>query len=91
MLEIDFLNPADKFLKRLPKKQKKQIVQKVLSLTIHPTPNDSKILKGFPGYLRVDVGEYRVIYRFSQVLLTIVIVGKRNDDEVYRKFKRIFS
>jgi mRNA interferase RelE/StbE len=90
MLEIDFLKPADKFLKKLPPKHRKQVVQKALSLSLDPIPYDSKILKDYPNYRRTDIGEYRIIYRFSNILLTIVIIGKRNDDEVYRKFKRMF-
>lgn len=88
MLEIDFLKPANKFLKRLPIKHKKQVIQKVLELATNSTPNDSSTMKGFPGYYRVDIGEYRIIYQFSTVVLIIAIIGKRNDDEVYRKFKR---
>ncbi len=90
MLKIDFLKQADRFLKKLPGKHRKQIVQKILSLAVDPVPNDSKTLKEFIRYRRADIGEYRIIYRFSDELLTIVIIGKRNDDEIYRKFKRLF-
>ena len=63
----------------------------MLKLQKNPAPHDSKQLVGYNPYLRVDVGEYRVIYKFdSKVeLITIVLIGKRNDSAVYRKFKRI--
>ena len=34
-------------------------------------------------YRRVDQGEYRIVYFFDEDTVTIVVVGKRNDDDVY--------
>jgi mRNA interferase RelE/StbE len=50
-------------------------------------------LKGYPGFYRVDSGEYRIIYRFTpeEDLVEIILVGKRNDDEVYEQFKRLMG
>ncbi len=72
----------------LPPKQFRQVVTTVLKLRQNPEPNDSKRLIGYPDYRRVDVGEYRVIYRLGEDTVYIALVGKRNDDEVYKKFKR---
>jgi hypothetical protein len=33
------------------------------------------------------VGEYRVIFDVRDGLLRIVAIGKRNDDEVYRRLR----
>jgi mRNA interferase RelE/StbE len=55
----------------------------------NPKPQDSLTLKGYSDYYRIDVGEYRVIYSFSAKWVKIAVVGKRNDDEVYKKFERI--
>ena len=36
------------------------------------------------------MGEYRIIYYVREsVVLIILLVGKRNDDEVYKQLKRI--
>ncbi len=41
------------------------------------------------SFLRVDSGEYRIIYQLNTAnVLEILIIGKRNDDEVYRQFKQ---
>lgn len=42
---------------------------------------------------RVDSGEYRIIYRFIPVenLVEVVLVGKRNDDDVYKRLTRKLS
>jgi mRNA interferase RelE/StbE len=80
------------FLKGLPPKIAAQIAKKVLDLNVNPLPNDSKQLIGYPGYYRVDSGEDRIIYNFNpeEDLVEIILVGKRNDDEVYKKLERLF-
>lgn len=87
MLKIDITKSAGKFIKKLPPKQFRQVVGTILALRENPTPTDSKQLKGYPEYQRVDIGEYRIIYRFDKDTVYIAVVGKRNDDEVYKRFK----
>lgn len=88
MLKIEITKSAGKFIKNLPPKQFRQVVGTILALRENPTPTDSKQLKGYPDYQRVDIGEYRIVYRFDKDAVYIAIVGKRNDDEVYRRFKQ---
>ncbi len=59
----------------------------MLSSMADATPNDYRQLKGFP-YYRVDSGEYRIVYRFDAENVYVILIGKRNDDEVYDKLKR---
>ena len=79
-----------KNLRKLPPKIFRQIIFKVLSLQQTPLPNDCKPIG--PGY-RVDSGEYRILYFVDDTtqLIEIVLVGKRNDDDVYRQFERRFG
>ena len=74
-------------LEQLPAKQFRQVVLSVLKLRQNPEPHDAKGLKGYPEYKRVDVGEYRVIYRAEGDTLIVALIGKRND-EIYKQFKR---
>ena len=46
-----------------------------------------QLLRGYPFY-RIDVGEYRVIYDLDGDVVRIILIGKRNDDEVYRRLRR---
>ena len=56
----------------------------------NPQPHDSIVLKGGASlYRRTDIGEYRVVHRVNADVLEIVLVGKRNDDDVYKTFRRI--
>lgn len=87
MHKIDITKSAGKFIKNLAPKQYRQVVGTVLSLRENPRPHDSEQLKGYPDYKRVDIGEFRIIYRFDKDIVYIALVGKRNDDEVYKRFK----
>ena len=93
MAKLDGLETVLDFLKGLQPKIAAQIANKALSLNIEPLPNDSKQLKGYSHYYRVDSGEYRIIYHFNpeQDLVEVILVGKRNDDEVYKKLERLLK
>lgn len=90
MIALDLQPKAKKFINFLPPKHKRQIKDRILSLQNDPTPNDSKKLLGYENYIRVDSGEYRIIYRYEveQDLIIIVLIGKRNDGEIYKIAKR---
>ncbi len=80
---------AREFIEKLPHKQAKQVLLKILDLCRKPEPPDSSLLKGpQEGYRRADIGEYRIIYCVAGDSLEILFIGKRNDDEVYRRFSR---
>ena len=88
MKKLDLTLRSRKFLETLPPKPFRQIVSKVFALLVDPEPPDSKALSGFP-YRRADVGEYRIIYRIEGEVLRVALIGKRNDDEVYRDIRRL--
>ena len=87
MLKIDLTKLAGKFIKKLPAKQYRQVVSTMLALRENTQPHDSEKLKGYPEFHRVDIGEYRIIYRYDKDTVYIATIGKRNDDEVYKRFK----
>ena len=87
-LRLDYTKDFLKEAADLPPKHFKQVVSRVLALTIDPLPADSKLLQGHDGLRRVDSGEYRIIYDVTDEAVRIIIVGKRNDDEVYRLLDR---
>jgi mRNA interferase RelE/StbE len=87
-LKLDYTRDFLKELADLPPKHFKQVISRVLALTADPTPPDSKLLQGYDALRRVDSGEYRIVYEVAEDSVRIVIVGKRNDDEVYRLLSR---
>jgi mRNA interferase RelE/StbE len=88
MHRLDMTKVAYEFLKDLQAKQYRQVGHKLLSLMMDPQPADAAQLRGYDQYWRVDVGEYRIIYRFDETTIFIILIGKRNDDEVYRDLRR---
>jgi len=83
---------ALKFVDGIDKKQKQQISNTIISLMSQPTPHDSSVLHGAKnGERRVDVGEYRVIYTYEKEIVSILVIGKRNDDSVYKIWKQQVS
>lgn len=55
-----------------------------------PDPPDFIAMKGKAShYRRADSGEYRIIYRVNSDALEIILIGKRNDDEVYKRLLRV--
>jgi mRNA interferase RelE/StbE len=79
-----------KSLDKLPPKFFRQIVLKILALQFDPRPNDSKRIA---AAFRVDSGEYRILYFINDQdkEIQVVLVAKRNDDDVYRQFIRRFG
>lgn len=64
---------------------------KITDLARDPAPQDAKQLKGFEhSFMRADAGEYRIVYLVIEGVLHVLLVGKRNDDEVYRQLRRKF-
>lgn len=88
-LALKLSRQAGRFIKTLPPKQYKQVVGATLALLNNPEPHDSKQLKGSKdNNRRADVGEYRIVYRVEGEELLVLVIGKRNDDEVYKILDR---
>lgn len=88
MLQINISNQAQKFLKTAHPKHSKQMSKKIIALRTNPAPNDYKKISGYP-FLRVDSGEYRIVYTFNKTTLEIILIGKRNDDQAYKNLKTL--
>lgn len=90
MKNLAITKRADKSLSDLDAKQYKQVGKTIFKLLSDPEPHDSQPLKGAEsGERRVDAGEYRIIYSFSEDTVQVLVIGKRNDDEVYEIWKRM--
>jgi len=89
MRTLKLSHDAEKAWSGLQAKQYKQIGNAVLALLKDPVPMDSLLLKGATrGERRVDIGEFRVIYTFDDDVVNVLVIGKRNDNEVYKLWNR---
>ena len=90
-MDLILSRAAKKFIENLINKHAKQIVIKIKELSDSIDAIDSKKLKGSKeNYYRVDVGEYRIIYRYKKEILIIILIGKRNDNEIYNLFNKVY-
>jgi mRNA interferase RelE/StbE len=87
MRSIVFTKQAEKFLRKLPKKQARQIAEKIQALLADPLSNDAKQLHGV-FLMRVDIAEYRIVYAYTETQIDVYVIGKRNDSEVYKILDR---
>jgi len=88
MLKLNLEERPERFIEKRPPKHRGQIYRKLDSLCENPYPSDSKRLGGY-ALLRADIGEYRITYRVEGEFLKVYLIGKRNDDEVYKQLKRL--
>ena len=89
MLKIKTSKRAAQVLKRVPPKHGRQLIARIEELARKTDAPDVRPVSGHPPYLRVTAGEYRIIYHIEGDTLYVEIIGKRNDDEVYRQLRRL--
>jgi mRNA interferase RelE/StbE len=85
---LSITKEALEFIRALESKPFKQVLNKVLSLLSDPTPADSIQMKGHGGLHRTDMGEHRIVYCFDEDTVSVLVIGKRNDDAVYKQVER---
>lgn len=89
MKKLTISKDAEKVWKSLDAKQYKQVGTAIMDLLSNSRPHDSTALKNArAGERRVDVGEYRIIYTDAADEVSVLVLGKRNDAEVYKTWSR---
>jgi mRNA interferase RelE/StbE len=87
MRKLEITRDAYKFVLDLDAKPFRQVVRKMFSLLSDPQTADASKMRGY-DYWRVDIGEFRIVYHFDDENTYVVLIGKRNDDEVYKNLDR---
>jgi len=72
---------AEKDLRKLPGKTTKKIIEVLRSFEGEPRPQGCKKLKGYANLWRYRVGDYRIIYAISDVILLVDVreIGHRKN------------
>lgn len=72
---------AEKDLRKLPAKTTQKIIAVLRSFEKEPRPEGCKKLKGYSNLWRYRVGDYRIIYAISDVILLVDVreIGHRKD------------
>ena len=80
--EILFDKPAQKFILKQTQAQRVRLLTAINKL---PNEGDRKAMRGYPGYYRLRVGDYRVIYTVEDKILIVRVVNIGNRGDVYKK------
>ncbi len=72
---------AVKFIKKQPVNQQKRILEAINKL---PEKGDIKQLKGYNEYFRLRIGDYRIIYRVENDILTVIVTDAGNRGQIYK-------
>ncbi len=88
MPSIDLLRQAARFLENLPAMQARQIAEKLRSLESDPSVLPSELLRGYAPMRRLKSGEFRIIFSVEGDLVRVLLIGKRNDDQIYKALER---
>ena len=79
--EIIIDKSALKFIQKQPPQQQQRILFAIKRL---PTEGDIKAMRGYRGYFRLRVGDYRVIYTINNNKLIINVINVGNRGDVYK-------
>lgn len=81
-----FLKPAaERALKKMPPDVLNRVSKAISQLSMNPRPSGVTALQGEPGFLRLRVGDYRLIYTVQDDVLTVLVVTVGHRREVYRR------
>lgn len=82
--QIQVLPIATRAIKKLPPEAKRRVQAVVELLAEDPRPPAAKKLTGRPEW-RVRTGDYRVLYRIHDDVLTVVVVHAGHRRDIYEK------
>ena len=83
MYRIVLKKGAKKFIDRLPRNEKARIVSAIEQL---PNGEDIKQVKGYPGMLRLRVGDYRIIYTVDHGELVVYVIDAGPRGQIYNRY-----
>ena len=78
-------------MRMLPAKQARQIAEKLKLLAADPSSLPSEGLKGYAPMRRLKSGEFRIVFVVEDDVVQIRLIGKRNDDEIYKALERVWK
>jgi mRNA interferase RelE/StbE len=79
MPQVSYSREALRTLRAIPTNTRRSIVAKIEQLAVdpHSLANNVTTLKGEPGYRRLRVGDWRVLYRDDGMVLLVTKVAPR--------------
>ena len=81
---IEVLPAAERGLRQVHPEVRARIRGAFIKLAKDPRPPGARALTDRPGYLRIRVGDYRIIYTIEDEILKVIVVRIGHRRDVYR-------
>jgi mRNA interferase RelE/StbE len=81
---VELSKQAAKELRKLDHSIQARILAALRLLQDQPKPHSATALVGNPNYLRVRVGDYRVVYRVEEGQLLVLVITLGHRKKVYK-------
>jgi mRNA interferase RelE/StbE len=81
---VGLTSGARKVLRKLDPGSRRRVVVALGLLRQHPRPAGATALAGHGGYLRVRVGDYRIVYTVKHDVLLVLVLAIGHRSRVYR-------
>ena len=84
--KISIEKPASKFIQAQPKNQRVRLIKAIQRL---PLVGDIKTVEGHPGFYRLRVGNYRVVYTIvpeTQEVSLVQVTNAGNRGDIYNQY-----
>ena len=88
---LDFTPAAIRDLKRLPKSVRAGIASAIEALADDPRAQGCEKIEGSDDLYRIRRGDYRVLYRIVDDILTVVVVRAMHRRDVYKHMSGILE
>ena len=83
MYQIIIKKNAKKFIDSLPMNERRRVVAAIERL---PDGEDIKRLKGHDNFLRLRVGDYRILYTVDNGELIVYVIDAGNRGQIYNRY-----
>ncbi len=83
--EIEWKPAARKEIRKLDPTVRRRVLAAVTALAADPRPPASVNLTGAPGWRRIRIGGYRVIYEVRDEILVVLVLRVGSRGGVYRR------
>jgi mRNA interferase RelE/StbE len=83
--EVQFTDAAAREWRKLDRVVRRRLQPKIDGLESNPRPAGCKPLTGYPGYLRIRVGDYRIVYTVDNGVLLVLVLTIGHRSEIYNR------
>ena len=82
--KVEIRPAALRDLKRIPRADLPRLARAIDALAQDPRPEGVTKLRGAQDLYRIRVGDYRIIYRIRDRVVTVTVIRVRHRRDVYR-------